>query len=51
MGCRIGLPVKVKTDAAGLPVRFTWRSVDGPHLRYAQWSWAPAGRLWVLNVV
>jgi len=22
---RIGLPVKVKVDAAGLPVRFTWR--------------------------
>ncbi len=25
MGRRIGLPVKVKTDAAGLSVRFTWR--------------------------
>ncbi len=25
MGRRIGLSVKVKTDAAGLPVRFTWR--------------------------
>jgi hypothetical protein len=25
MSCRIGLPVRVETNAAGEPVRFTWR--------------------------
>ncbi len=45
MGRRIGLPVKVKTDAAGLSVRFTWRghvyaveAIGQWHLRDRWWD-------------
>jgi hypothetical protein len=44
MSRRMGLPIRVETDAAGLPVRFTWRGIT----RAVQviGSWHLQGRWW-----
>ncbi len=40
MSRRISLPIKVKTDAAGLPVRFTWRGTTYRVTVIGQWHLA-----------
>ncbi len=37
MARRISIPIRVKTDAAGLPVRFTWRGVTYHVTVIGQW--------------